>query len=316
MSTADLSTRQLRAFVQLAELRNFTRAARTCHLSQPAFSAQIRALEEAVGARLFDRDTRSVRLTAEGLRFEVAARRLLQDAKVALEELADHVQRRRGRVHLAALPSLAAGWLPDIFVEFRARFPGIELRLSDVLSDPCVELVRSGNADFALASGALPTTGIDGLEFRVLRTDGFHLLCPADHPLARERKLSIAALAAYPFIQMARSSSVRQALDAALHPLSMNTFLEVEQLATVRGMVEAGLGISAVPTLTLYQFRTPGIVVRPLPLPTLTRSIVLIRRSASLSSAAQAMHDLVVDRLESSPMDRAVSERRTPRRKK
>ncbi len=313
MALPDLSTRQLRALVQLAELRNFTRAAQTCHLSQPAFSAQIRALEDAVGARLFDRDTRSVRLTVEGARFEAAARRLLQETQLALDDLTDHVERRRGRVHLAALPSLAAGWLPEVFAEYRARFPGIELRLSDVLSDPCVELVRSGQADFALASGALPAAGIEGLELRVLRTDGFHLLCPAGHPLAQRRRLSLQALAGHPFIQMARSTSVRQALDAALHPLSMNTVLEVEQLATVRGMVEAGLGISAVPTLTLYQFRTPGIVVRPLPLPTLTRSIVLIRRNASLSSAAQAMHDLVVERLESLRENKAQS-RGTSRR--
>ncbi len=314
MASPDLSTRQLRALVQLAELRSFTRAAQACHLSQPAFSAQIKALEEGVGARLFDRDTRSVRLTVEGERFEVAARALLQDAKVALDDLADHVQLRRGRVHLAALPSLAAGWLPEIFAEFRGRYPAIELRLSDVLSDPCIDLVRSGRADFALASGAIPAAGVDGLEFRVLRTDGFHLLCPANHPLAQRRRLSVEALAAYPFIQMARSSSVRQALDAALHPMSMNTVLEVEQLATVRGMVEAGLGISAVPTLTLYQFRTPGIVVRPLPLPTLTRSIVLIRRSVSLSSAAQAMHDLVVERLDSFYDSRAAPRQRASTR--
>jgi len=305
----DFSTRQLRAFVCLAELLNFTRAAQACHLSQPAFSALIRGLEESVGVRLFDRDTRRVRLTVEGKRFEQAARRLLQDTRLALADLADHVERRRGRVHLAALPSLSAGWLPEVFADFRARFPGIELRLSDVLSDPCIELVRSGQADFALASGALPVNGVDGLVSRVLRSDGFHLLCPAGHPLAQQRRLTLASLAGYPFIQMARSTSVRQALDAALHPLSMKTILEVEQLATVGGMVEAGLGISAVPTLTLYQFRSPRIVVRPLPLPTLTRSIVLIRRDASLSSAAQAMHDLVVERFGARPGRETSSDR-------
>ena len=73
----DLSTRQLRAFLALAEQRSFTRAAEALHLSQPAFSALIRALEEALDARLFDRSTRSVELTPEGRLFEVSARRLL-----------------------------------------------------------------------------------------------------------------------------------------------------------------------------------------------------------------------------------------------
>ena len=294
MRQPDLSTRQLRAFLQLATQRSFTRAAEACHLSQPAFSSLIRTLEDSVGGRLFDRDTRSVRLTALGERFEPAARRLLQDAGDALGDLADHVERRKGRVHVAALPSLAAGWLPALLSEFRAAYPGIALQLSDVLSDPCVELVRSGQADFALASGTLRGARAEGLQVRELRTDGFHLVCPAGHPLAQRARLSPKALAGYPFIHMARSTSVRQALEAALHPLVLDTVLEVEQLATVRGMVEAGLGISVVPTLTLYQFRGEGLVARPLPLPGLVRPIVLVQRTGSLSPAAQSLHDRVV----------------------
>jgi DNA-binding transcriptional LysR family regulator len=78
----------------------------------------------------------------------------------------------------------------------------------------------------------------------------------------------------------------------------MNTVLEVEQLATVMGMVEAGLGISVVPTLTLYQFRRETIATRPLPMPQLTRRIYLVqRREGSLSAAARALHDMVVARL-------------------
>lgn len=299
MRQPDLSTRQLRAFLQLAAQRSFTRAAEACHLSQPAFSTLIRALEDGVGGRLFDRDTRSVRLTALGERFEPAARRLLHDARDALGDLADHVERRKGRVHVAALPSLAAGWLPALLSEFRARHPGIALQLSDVLSDPCVALVRGGQADFALASGALGGARAEGLQVRVLRTDGFHLVCPAGHPLAQRARLTPKALAGYPFIQMARATSVRQALEAALHPLVLDTLLEVEQLATVRGMVEAGLGISVVPTLTLYQFRGEGLVARPLPLPGLVRPIVLVQRAGTLSPAAQALHDLVVQRFAS-----------------
>ena len=158
MSTAapDLSTRQLRAFLALADRNHFTRAAEACHLSQPAFSALIQALEQAVGTRLFDRSTRSVQLTPEGRLFEPSARRLLAGVAEALQDLGDQVERRRGRVHIAALPSLAAGWLPALFAEFRAAWPGVELALSDQLSDACVDLVRGGQADFALAAGGTP----------------------------------------------------------------------------------------------------------------------------------------------------------------
>ncbi|MDN4590648.1 LysR family transcriptional regulator [Xenophilus aerolatus] len=300
MATPDLSTRALRAFLALVELRNFTRAAQATHLSQPAFSALIRSLEDAVGTRLFDRNTRSVQLTPEGRLFEPSARQLLADATRALADLADHVERRKGRVHVAALPSLAAGWLPALFAEYRAAWPGVTIALSDLLSDACIDLVRGGQADFALAAAGLRGSDAAELHTRVLGSERFHLVCRADHPLATAPRLTLRQLAPWPFIHMTRNSSVRQALEAALHPLQMNTVLEVEQLATVMGMVEAGLGISVVPTLTLYQFRRETIVTRALPLPTLRRRMLLVRRrEGSLSAAAQALHDLVVERFDS-----------------
>ena len=126
----NLSTRQLRAFLALTDERSFTRAAAACHLSQPAFSALIRTLEDELNTRLFDRDTRSVQLSAEGRLFESSARQLMGDFSVAVNDLSDHVERRKGRVHVAALPSLAAGWLPAIFAEFKKSWPGIDLNLT------------------------------------------------------------------------------------------------------------------------------------------------------------------------------------------
>ncbi|MEY4415211.1 MAG: hypothetical protein RIQ53_2504, partial [Pseudomonadota bacterium] len=95
-SVLGLSLRQLQAFATLAETRHFTRAAGLCHLSQPAFSAQIRALEDSLGTRLFDRDTRSVTLTPEGEHFLAAARALLADAGSAWQDLQERVLRERG----------------------------------------------------------------------------------------------------------------------------------------------------------------------------------------------------------------------------
>jgi DNA-binding transcriptional LysR family regulator len=194
MASTELSTRQLRAFVALVDLPNFTRAAQACHLSQPAFSMLIRTLENEVGARLFDRNTRSVQLTPEGRLFEASARRLLGDIERAVGNLDDHVQRRKGRVHVAALPSLAAGWLPAMFSDFHARWPGIELVLSDQLSDACIDLVRGGHADFALAAAGGRPADSSELRMRVLCTDRFHLVCRADHPLATEPKLTLRKL--------------------------------------------------------------------------------------------------------------------------
>lgn len=290
----NLSTRQLRALLALDAQRNFTRAAAACSLSQPAFSALIRQLEETLGTRLFDRSTRHVALTADGEAFVVAARQVLADLDAAFADLRDRAEHRRGRVSIALLPSLAADWLPSVLAEFRAAYPGIALEVADVLSEPCIERVRAGRADFALAA-----TRADTPELRadVFCSDDFHLVCPRGHPLARAARVRPRDVAAWPFIHLARTSSVRQYLDAATHPHPLPSVLEVDQLATVAGMVRAKLGISIVPALTLYQFASPDLVVRPIRWPGLTRRIYVVRRrDRSLSPAAQVLYDWMLAR--------------------
>lgn len=289
---SNVSLRQLQAFLALVEQRNFTRAAAQCHLSQPAFSALIGQLEAALGARLFDRSTRHVAPTAEGAAFEPSARRVVAEFEGALSGMSDRVARRRGRVSIALLPALAAGWLPGLLRGYHADFPGVEIEVADVLSEPCIERVRSGRADFALAAIRADTQELRAEPFC---SDRFHLVCPVGHPLAALPEVRPRDVAAYPFIHMARSSSVRQYLDAALHPLQMQTLMEVDQLATAMGMVRAGLGVSLMPALTLFHFAQPGLVTRPVPWAGLKRTIYLVRRrERSLSLAAQSLYERVL----------------------
>ena len=289
----NLSTRELQAFVTLAEQRSFTRAAERCHLSQPAFSALIRALETSVGARLFDRTTRSVELTAEGCVFVESARRILRAADDALDDVRDHAARRRGRVAVAVLPALAAGWLPPLLAAFHAENPGVELDVADVLSEGCIERVRSGRADFALAS-----TRAESPELRTeaFCSDRFHVVCRADHALAAgEGALTLEALAPYPIVQLSRPSSVRQYVEAALYPTQLRTVLELDQLSTVAGMVRAGLGITVVPALTLFHFEHPALVTRRLEAAGLVRQVFVVRRAErALGSAAQRLYEMMV----------------------
>lgn len=288
----NLSSRDLRAFLTLAEQRNFTRAAAACHLSQPAFSALIQTLEGQVGVRLFDRSTRHVALTAEGEEFERSARRVLDEMEHALAGLRERASRARGRASIALLPSLAAGWLPQLMADFRARYPGIEVEVADVLSEPCIDRVKRGAADFALAAtrGQSPE-----LKAEPFCSDDFYLVCRRDHPLSRIRRPRPRDVAAHPFVHLSRTSSVRQYIDAATHPATFKPVLEVEQLATVAGMVRAGLGVTIVPALALYQFTSAELMQRALDWPGLKRKIYLVRRrDRPLSLAAQALYETVV----------------------
>ena len=288
----NLSVKQLRAFAALREHKNFTQAAETCHLSQSAFSALIQNLEADAGVRLFDRNTRHVELTPEGEAFAESALRLLADFEATFSELRDRAAARTGRVTVAALPSIAAGILPGVLAAFSAQHPGIQLALHDQLSDPCIDMVRRGAADFAIAAMGADMAGLAAQQFC---TDDFHLVCHQEHPLSRKPALAVGDLVDTPFIHLARNTSIRQYLDAALHPTKLRSGMEVEHLATAAALVAANLGITVIPALALFQFRLPELVVRPLPLPGLVRTLYVIRRDGrSLSVAAQGLLDLLL----------------------
>lgn len=290
--TTNISTRLLHAFVALEETRHFTRAAERCHTSQPAFSAMIRKLEETAGTRLFERDTRNVTLTPEGELFSEVARSLIADIESAFDDMADYVARRRGRVSIAALPSLAARALPAVIAEYRRLYPGVAITLHDALSDGCLALLRQRKADLVLTA-----PGANFLEFdtRVLGSDPFYLVCRRDHPLARKRRLQAADLAGQELIHLAKSSSVRQYVDILLRDIAtVHSGFEVEHLATVAGLVEQGLGVSLVPELTLFQFRQLDLAAIPLDTQEQVRPILIVRRKdQALSIAAQAMLELI-----------------------
>ncbi|AEC19791.1 LysR family transcriptional regulator [Pusillimonas sp. T7-7] len=289
----NLSSRQLRAFVALAQEKHFTRAAGRCHQTQPAFSALIRSLEDLAGVRLFDRTTRRVELTPEGRLFNESALRLLNDLDAVMGDVQDHVAKRKGSVAVAALPSLAAGWLPGIYAQFHAQYPGVQLHLHDALLEPCLDMVRQGSVDIAVAAKG---SDMGGLVAEPLCEDYFHLVCRDDHPLAQHSAVHLRQLKGSAMIQLGKGSSIRQSLACNAVFSGLDSFLEVDHLATVTGLVSAGLGVSLVPSMTLFQFRHERIKVIPLaPRSRIKRSLYLIRRSEkSLSSAGRAFYDVLL----------------------
>jgi DNA-binding transcriptional LysR family regulator len=290
----NITVRQMRAFLVLAQIRNFTRAAKTIHLSQPAFSAMIQGLEDAVGARLFHRDTRNVELTTEGLIFEGAARRAIGEIEGAIGGVRDLIERRRGKVSIALLPSLAAGWLPPLLADYCEQYPGVEVQVADMLSERSIDQVRSGRADFAIVA----TTSDDpSLSVTPLCTDRFELVCRHDHRLANAKRVGVKDLVGERLIYQVRHGIVGRYLTDVVPRQDLQRFMEVEQLATVIGMVRAGIGIAAIPQFNLYDFHHDDLVRRELAFRGLERRIYIVRPiGRELSFAAQALHDLLEQR--------------------
>lgn len=289
----NLSARQLKAFLLLVEERHFTRAAQRCHLTQPAFSALIQSIEDALGVRLFDRSTRRVELTPEGRHFYASAPRLLNDIEALVGEMRDLVAKRRGRVAVAALPSLAAGWLPNILAAYAHAHPGVELRLHDALLEPCLQQVREGSVDMALAAQG---RDMSGLAIEPLCEDRFYLVCRHDHALARREAVTLDALRAERMIHLGKGSSIRQSLAAHTAVDTLQSFLEVDHLATVTGLILAGMGVSLVPGMTLFHFRHQDLRIVPLAKGSeIRRRLYLVRRDdRMLSVAAAAFMELLM----------------------
>lgn len=290
------SSREIDVFLVLAETLNFRRTAERVHLSQPAVTGVIGRLEETLGAKLFDRTTRQVQLTRPGQVFLEQARRLRHMTDEAVRAVREVTSLQTGQVAMAAMPSLAATVLPRVFAQFHQQYPGVGLQLMDTLSGPAFDLVRAGRVDFALTAA---NPAYADLDYLPLASDGFVLLIPKDHALARSRQpLSWGDVAQLPHISMPLPSSVRQYADAAFleHRIRFEPQFELEHLASIKALVSAGLGVAALPELAANVGPDDGVVRRPLRAPALRRPIGLVTlRGRSLSPAAQAMVALLRD---------------------
>jgi LysR family carnitine catabolism transcriptional activator len=311
-----LTIRQLELLVAAADAMNFSEAAARLGITQPSLSESIRRIEAEVGQRMFDRTTRSLSLTAEGRHTVAVARELVRQFQIGLETIVHRTQRVRGRITIAALPSVACAVLPHAARAFMAECPGVEVGVQDVLHERAVDLVADGVADMALT---IRPAKLEGMEFEELGSDPVHLICPHDHPLTALRKATWRDLAPYPFIGLARMSSVRRLTDAAFinSKIVADPAYEVEQIPSAAALVEAGLGITALPALTLVMFEGRGLVVRPLGAPLMRRHVGVLKLTGR---PLRAPADILLkclrhsfnkakrrQRLESSPKNLAIS---------
>jgi len=270
-----LTVRQLETLVAVADAASFSEAASKLGISQPSLSETVKRVEEELGVRVFERTTRSLSLTPEGEHAVAVAREAVRDFRLALESIADRTQGRRGRLTVAALPSVAYAVLPFAIQAFRLRYPGVEVRMHDVLHERAVDMVLDGVADLALS--IRPAERAE-LRFQELGSDGLRLVCRVDHALARRKQVRWRDLKPFPFIALARTSSVRRLTDAAFTYCDINPepAFTVEQIPSAAALVEAGLGITALPALTLSMFKGQELTTRPLKEPEIRRSVGVI----------------------------------------
>lgn len=252
-----ITLKQIEAFLAVARTLNFSQAADAVHLSQPALSANIRRLEQVVGARLFDRDTRTVALSAVGREFHEIASGITYQVRHGLDHMHEIVAGSLGHLNIAVAPSVAASFLPNVLVKYKAAYPQIKVTLYDVMTDAGIDMVRSGNADIALMPQQ-PEAG--DLQQHVLFRDPLVVLCATGHPLSSRENLNWADILSHDLIVREHDSSVHQLLKMQYlrHGKILEPSFMVNNVGTALGLIAAGLGIGVVPSSLLHTINMVG----------------------------------------------------------
>jgi DNA-binding transcriptional LysR family regulator len=187
-SFPDVNSRQLRAVLAVAEYRSFIAAAAFLKTSQPALTRTIKQIEGALGVSLFSRSTRQVSITEAGKEFAALAERLLSDLKIGIENMRELSDQQRGQIIVSSIMSLAHVALPEIIVEYRRQFPGIEIHLREGVQGNIQDDVRSGPADFGVGYVAdMPEPFIT----ESLGSEAFFVVLPRRHYLARMKEIEL-----------------------------------------------------------------------------------------------------------------------------
>jgi len=279
---------QIRAFVTVASTASFRRAADVLHLSQPALTNRIRQFEDELGLRLFDRTTRNVELTTLGRDLLPTFRKLVGEFEAAVVNARDSVTRARGVIRLACLPSCAASLLPEVIREFQQEHPGVTFVVRDVVNNNIVSLVRSKEVDFGIG---VQEEAHSDLEWSHLFSDELHVVYAQRSGSSAEEPGCAELLAGRPLILMSRGSSVRDRVDEVLASLGIPALAtcEVNYMSTAVALVQAGLGITILPSSAVELKTQADVRSRPIDIPGFAREIALVRRKGSaLHPSAEA----------------------------
>src|SRR5712692_9131450 len=244
-----MELRQIRSFLSIAKTLHFGRTAELIHLSQPALSLQIRALEEEVGVRLFERNRRKTSLTAAGVAFR-------DDAAVALSQLEQAIRRARlaangklGLLRIGFISTAGIELMADIVRQFRELNPEVEFSLRNILTAEQVRMLETGSLDIGFLR--LPIGGHSALDVITVHREPFVVVVPSSHKLAKRKRVRLREVSGENFVMNERSYApgfhdliFGMLRDAGIVPSVSQTGVE---LPTLVSLVDAQMGVAILP---------------------------------------------------------------------
>lgn len=289
----DISYRQLRAFIEVAKSSTFAEAAVNLHLTQPALSSSIKKMEQQLGGRLFERNTRNVSLTPEGELLLPNAIRLLRDWDNTFSDMQNLFAMAKGQLSVCAMPSFAESHLPILLAQFHRAAPNVNIRVIDIVMEQVINEVTTGRCELGFS---FEPERKDGLIFESLFQDRFVVVANKEQAAKLSQVPLWRECLSLPLVMMNRGSAVRSWTQNKLQQYGdINIVAETGQLSTLGKLIKHGLGISIMPSLCETQMKSLGLVVLPVETDPLIKRIGLIRNARKgLSVSAQKLWDLCV----------------------
>jgi len=279
------TVRQLRAFVCVHQLRKVSAAAEKLYVTQSAVSMLIRQLEEGLGARLFDRTTRSLQPTAAAGEMLATAERILRDVDSLSAGFRELSTLQRGRVCLAITPTLASFLMPSAIRRFVQAHPQVRVVVDDCAPEQFVSRIIGEHVDFGIGTPERPGAAV---QTETLLRDHLGLVCLRDHPLAERKVVRWADLGGHPLVTVRPGYGIRPLIDSTARGagVELNVVNEVSFLSTAIWMTQSGMGASIMPSAFAKAAGNPALVIKPIGAPRVSRDIFVVTKPGRSLSAA------------------------------
>ncbi|NQX43837.1 LysR family transcriptional regulator [Paenibacillus tritici] len=241
---------QLHIFYTVSERGSFSAAAQTLHMTQPAVTMQVQALEDYFGTKLFDRSTKKIMLTEAGLTLMPFALRSMQLMRETDQAMSAFTHMLEGRLQLGASLTIGEYVLPRLLGPFGKEYPHISIMMKVMNTSQIMDEINKHQLNFGLIEA--PVTHPD-MVIEPVMGDELKLIVPRDHPLANQAEVTLEGALAYPFVLRERGSGTRRVMEEQLEakgldPAAMRIVMELGSTGAVKSAVEAGLGITIIST--------------------------------------------------------------------
>jgi DNA-binding transcriptional LysR family regulator len=285
---------QLETFLEVARLSSFSRAAERRFRTQPAISSQIRALEEEVGAKLLDRSGGKVAVTGPGKVFQKYAEETLEQRRIMLAALAEMDRVPRGEIVVSANEGTCLHILPEVFAEFKRQYPDVAVSVKRLEHSKIREAIIENSCDFGIVSLPVPDKRLTVVP---IHRDELIVITPPNHPLARQKKATVAEVVEYPLL-LPKLGRTRDLLETLFHERRLKPIvsMELDSSELLKRFVAADVGIGFIPRSHVAEdLQAKALAALTLADATIQRDLALVfRKDKALSRAALAFIDIAV----------------------